>query len=146
MSSVFCLNQLRLLGDDGLPLYDLCRYRDVWVKVTAWMVYLQKAKTSGVRPDYGVFAQQYSAAASTADSRSRTATADGVRVTSSSSVIESEARRRYLREGLPMYSNFLRSVSISDDVEECSTATSCEDRTREVSHREETASRQEGST
>ena len=62
---MFCFNQLKLLGDDGLPLYDLCRYRDIWVKVTAWTLYLQKVKTSGVRPDYSVFAQQDSATGST---------------------------------------------------------------------------------
>ena len=152
---VVCFNQLRLLGDDGLPLYDLCRYRDVWVKVTAWMLYLQKAKTSGVRPDYSVFAQQDSATGSTGtaavasrtskDARSKTAIAGSVHVTSSSSAADNEALRRYLREGLPMYSNLRCSMSISDDVAGvCSAATSCEDRTREVSHREETASRQEG--
>ena len=151
----FCLNQLRLLGDDGLPLYDLCRYREVWVKVTALMLYLQKAKTSGVRPDYSVFAQQHSATGSTGtaavasrttDARSRTATAGGVHVTSSSSAADNEARRRYLREGLPMYSSLCRSVSMSDDVAGvCSAATSCEDRTREVGQRE-TVSRQENST
>ena len=119
--------ELKLLGDDSLPLYDLCRYRDVWVKVTdsrAWMVYLQKAKTSGVRPDYSVFAQQYSAAASS-----------DVYVTSSSSVVENEARRRQLREGLPMYSNLRYSVSVTDDVAASSAATSCDDNTREMDNR-----------
>ena len=120
----FCLNQLKLLGDDGLPLYDLCRYRDVWVKVTAWMLYLQKAAISGVRPDYSVFAQQYSAAASS-----------DVYVTSSSSVVENEARRRQLREGLPMYSNLRHSVSMSDDVAASRAATSCEDSAREMDNR-----------
>ena len=121
---MFCLSQLKLLGDDELPPYDLCRYRDVWVKVTAWMVYLQKATTSGVRPDYSVFAQEHSATGSTgtaavasrtADARSRTATIGGVHVTSSSSAAENEAHRRYVQEGLPMYSNLHRSMSISDD-------------------------------
>ena len=63
MSLVFVLTQLRLLGDDGLPLYDLCRYRDVWGKVTAGMVYLQKVQTSGVR--------QHSAAATIFRRRTR---------------------------------------------------------------------------
>ena len=122
---MFCFNQLKLLGDDGLPLYDLCRYRDVWVKVTAWMVYLQKATTSGVRPDYSVFAQQDSATGSSGtaavasrtstDARSRTAAAGSLHVTSSSSAAENEAHRRYVQEGLPMYSNLHRSMSISDD-------------------------------
>ena len=39
-----------------------------------------------------------------------------------------KARRRHLREGLPMYSNLLRSVSISYDVAGgCSAAIRCED-------------------
>ena len=120
--------------------YDLCQYRDVWVKVTAWMVYLQKAKTSRVRADYSVFAQQYSAAAAAV-------AFGGVHMTSSSSVIECEALRRYLREGLPMYSNLLRSVSISDDVAGvCSADTNCDDTTIKVGDNEAAASRQENST
>ena len=113
---------------DGLPLYDLCRHRDVWVKVTAWMIYLQRAKTSGVRPDCIAFAQHCSFATSVTDTRDRTATAGSAYMTSLPSVIEKKARRRHLREGLPMYSNLLRSVSISYDVAGgCSAAIRCED-------------------
>ena len=123
------MNQLKLLGDDGLPLYDLCRYRDVWVKVTGWMVYLQQATISGVRPDYSVFAQQHSAAVGASIAAS------------SSSAAENEARGRYLREGLPMYSNLRHFVA------ECSADTSCEvSCTREVVNRDSAASRPKGST
>ena len=92
------------------------------------MVYLQKARASGVRPDYSVFAQQHGTAATAVAS-------GGVHVTSSPPVIENEARRRYLREGLPMYSTLRRSVSVSDDVAASSAATSCEDSTREMDNR-----------
>ena len=110
------------LGYDGLPLYHLCWYRDIWVKVTAWMLYLQKTKTSRVRPDCRVFARQLSVTAadsvSTSDSRSRAVTSSArTHGTSSSSLVESDARRQHVHDELPMYSN-LSCVPMSNQERE----------------------------